>query len=408
MSEVSDARRAWWPLGVWTAINLLNYIDRYVITAVLPNIQAELHLDDRQGGLLGTAFIVVYLLVSPAFGWVGDRGNRPRWMSLGVALWSVATAAGAFVHGLAGLILARGLVGVGEAAYGNIGPALLADSFPRALRGRVLSVFFLATPVGAALGYLLGGVLGQHLGWRAAFLWVGAPGLLLAGAACAMPDPPRGAFDTDAASGPSALGLAEVYRALGRNRLYVGTVAGLVAYTFALGGLAFWMPSYMMRVRGFSQAEGMMTFGAISVGTGVVGTVAGGWLGDRLLRVTRKGYTWLSVGAMGVGAVATYWALVATHPTEFLVSLIIAQLALFLNFGPVNALIVNCVPAGMRATAMATSTFCIHAFGDAISPTLIGSVSDATNLQRGMLVVPAFFVVAGVLWATTLPRRSRP
>jgi MFS family permease len=312
------------------------------------------------------------------------------------------------VQSLGGLIAARGLVGVGEAAYGNIGPALLADSFPKALRGRVLSIFFLATPVGAALGYLLGGVLGQRFGWRAAFLWVGLPGLALAVAAFFMPDPPRGAFDAPEAPHPEGRrGLLAVYRILAQNRLYVGTVAGYIAYTFALGGLAFWMPSYMMRVRGFSQAEGMMTFGAISVGTGIVGTLIGGWLGDRLLRVTRKGYTWLSVGAVAVGAVAAYRALVTPSATEFLVTLILAQLALFLNFGPVNALIVNCVPASMRASAMAVSTFSIHLLGDAISPTLIGSVSDASDLQHGMLIVPAFFVVAGALWATTLPRRRR-
>lgn len=400
-------RAAWAPLLALTFINLFNYVDRFVVTALLPSIQAELHLTDSQGGLLGTAFIVVYFISCPLFGWLGDRGPRKPWLALGVALWSVATATAGLARNFFGLFAARAAVGIGEAAYGTIAPSLIADYFPRAIRGRYMSIFYLAIPVGSALGYLLGGLCGELWGWRAAFGIVGLPGLALALAMLLMREPQRGQYDRPAISPASTLPSPRgAYRALAQNRLYVWTVAGYTAYTFALGGLAFWMPSYMLRVRGYSPGEGMLMFGGITVVTGFVGTLAGGWLGDFLLRYTRKAYTWLSVVAMLGGALATFAALLADDPAIFLVCLVVAQLCLFLNTGPINALLVDIVAPSGRATAVAMSNFCIHLLGDAISPTLIGSVSDHTDLATGMLAIPAFFLIAGALWASTLPTRA--
>ena len=190
-------RDALGPLALLTAMNILNYIDRYVITAMLPSIQRDLQLDDRQGGMLGTAFIVVYFLASPGFGWLGDRKRRPRLLAAGVGVWSLATASAGLAKSVAALFVARAAVGIGEAAYGTIAPALLADHFPKAVRGRIMSYFYLATPVGAALGYLLGGALGAAYGWRNTFYMVGLPGLVLAIAAWFMQDPPRGRFDIE-------------------------------------------------------------------------------------------------------------------------------------------------------------------------------------------------------------------
>jgi len=269
------------------------------------------------------------------------------------------------------------------------------------------------------LGYLLGGILGARLGWRPAFFVVGLPGLALSLLAFSMRDPTREHSVLARLPGlwaqgrQSALGsmwhrAKETYGALLSNRLWVGTVAGYTAYTFALGGFAFWAPSYMMRERGFSQELGMLYFGGITVVTGMVGTLLGGFLGDLLRRYTVKGYTLLSVGAMILGSLNATIALTSTSDTVFLVALVLAQLCLFLNTGPVNALIVGSVPPHMRASAMASSIFCIHLFGDAISPVLIGWISDRTSLSTGMMVTPAVFLFAAALWATTLPRRRRP
>ena len=406
-------------LAALTAMNMLNYVDRYVVTALLPELQLDLHLSDGQAGFLGTAFMVVYFMSSPLFGWLGDLGARPRILGWGVAFWSLATAAAGATQGFRSLFAARAAVGVGEAAYGSIAPSLITDWFPKQLHGRALSFFYMATPVGSALGFILGGSIGARWGWRPAFFIVGMPGLVLALVALSMRDPTRGHSawgrlrDLLRARGLGAtrdVGRAAwaTYRELFANRLWRGTVAGYTAYTFALGGFAFWAPSYMMRVRGFSQESGMFYFGGITVVTGVVGTLLGSYLADALRRRTRKGYSILGVLAVLGGAANASVCLLCHSNTVFLLALVAAQLCLFLNTGPINALIVGSVPAHMRASAMATSIFCIHLFGDAISPMLIGYVSDRSSLTAGMMIVPGVFVLAALLWATTLPKRRMP
>src|SRR5882757_1980184 len=192
-------RAARYALGILTLINLFNYLDRWVVAAVLESIKkSELHLSDTELGLIGTGFIVVYALTSPFFGSLGDRRSRPPLIALGVAVWSVATSLAGFARGFTSLFIARSGVGVGEAAYGTIAPALLADSFPIERRGRVLAVFFAAIPIGSAAGYILGGLVDHHFGWRAAFWIAGAPGLLLSVLVMMVKDPPRGLHDPDA------------------------------------------------------------------------------------------------------------------------------------------------------------------------------------------------------------------
>src|SRR5436305_5098 len=189
-------RAARYALGILTLINLFNYLDRWVVASVVESIKkSELHLSDTQLGLVGTGFIIVYTLTSPLFGALGDRRKRPPLIALGVAVWSVATSLAGFARGFASLFMARSGVGVGEAAYGTIAPALLADSFPIERRGRVLAVFFSAIPIGSAAGYVLGGLVDQHFGWRAAFWIAGAPGLLLSLLVLLVKDPPRGLHD---------------------------------------------------------------------------------------------------------------------------------------------------------------------------------------------------------------------
>ncbi|KAK1548489.1 hypothetical protein Q3G72_004103 [Acer saccharum] len=393
----------WAPLAALTAMNLFNYTDRYVVTALLPEIQADLGINDSQSGLLATAFMVVYFMVSPFFGWVGDRQSRPRLLAMGVALWSLATAGAGFARNYTSLFMARAAVGIGEAAYGTIAPSLITDWFPKVLHGRALALFYLATPVGSAIGYLLGGELGAHLGWRSAFFCVGLPGLLLALIASRLQDPQR--QQQTLVQVPLGEALRQTYRTLWRNGLYVGTVAGYTAYTFALGGFAFWAPTYMMRVRGYPQDQGMLYFGAITVVTGTVGTLLGGYLGDYLLRITRKGYTWVSIVGMALGGTLCWFALHSQGNQAFIVLMALAQLCLFLNTGPVNALIVGSVPLSMRGSAMATSIFCIHLFGDAASPWLIGRFSDQTDLATAMKTIPLVFSLAGIVWATSLLSR---
>ncbi|HVO21702.1 MAG TPA: MFS transporter [Anaeromyxobacter sp.] len=381
-----------------TLVNLLNYVDRFVVAALVESLKrSALALTDTQAGLLATAFIVVYAVASLAFGRLGDRGSRPRLLAAGVLLWSVATSLAGAARGFASLFAARAAVGVGEAAYGTISPGLIADLFPRASRGRALAVFYAAIPVGSALGYVVGGLADRALGWRAAFLVAGVPGLLLALPCARLADPPRGCHDEGAPAAPPASALS-AYLGLARNRGYALTVLGYAAYTFAVGGMAFWMPAFLERVRGVPRAQATVLFGGVVVATGLVGTFVGGFLGDLLLRRTRQAYLWLS-GAAALLAAPLAWLVFADpRPAVYLPAMVTAELLLFATTGPVNTAIVNAVPPEQRATAVAASILTIHALGDVPSPPLIGRLSDLGSLGQAVLVVPFAVLVAGAVW----------
>ena len=333
-------------IAVLTLVNLFNYIDRFIIAALFPEIERELHLSHFQSGLIATAFILVYALTSPLFGWGGDRGIRTRWIAAGVAIWSVATGLAGFARSFVTMFAARATVGIGEAAYGTISPALLSDYVPKNRRGGVMAIFFLAIPVGSALGYVLGGILGARFGWRASFFAVGFPGVLLALALLFLREPERGRFDDPSERGIVPLGQA--YLELARNRVYLWTVVGYIAYTFVIGGLANWMPSYIRLERGLPQEQGMLVFGGITVVTGLLGTLIGGAIGDRLQARTTNGYALLSVVSMVCGSGLAFAALLAETQTWFLILLAAGEFFLFANTGPVNALIVNTVRPGGR------------------------------------------------------------
>jgi MFS family permease len=392
-------------LVVLTLINMFNYIDRYIVPPLFESLKKDPamgHPSDERLGLLMTAFLVVYMLTSPLFGALGDRMPRLRLIAFGVAAWSLATTMGGLVGSFAMLFVARAAVGVGEAAYGTISPAVLADYFAPDRRGRVMAVFFCAIPVGSALGYVLGGLVDANFGWRAAFFVAGVPGILLALVALTVKDPPRGASE-GAPAGPAAgqsklASTLKAYGTLARNRQYVRTCAGLAAYTFALGGIVAWLPSFFERVRDVPHAQASSVPGAILVVTGLVGTFGGGWLGDRLLRRNRQAY--LLVSGIATLAAVPFAILVFTAPSPavFWSATVVAEILLFASTGPISAVTVNLVPPAMRATAMAAQIFVIHLLGDVPSPWLIGRISDGSSLATGVLVVPVAVLVAGVVW----------
>jgi len=401
-------RAARYALAILALINLFNYLDRWVVAAVVESLKKSLQLSDTQIGLLPTGFIVIYTLTSPLFGTFGDRNARPPLIALGVAVWSVATALGGFARGFTSLFIARSAVGVGEAAYGTIAPALLADSFPIEKRGRVLAVFFAAIPIGSAAGYVLGGLADQHFGWRAAFWIAGTPGLLLALLVMLVKDPPRGLHDhvaaisLDKASEDVAPAhWTDAYRDLLRNRPFILTALGYGAYTFALGGLGFWMPAFLERVRGMPRSEATVTFGAIALVTGFVGTFAGGWLGDLFLPRSKQSYLWVSGIATLLAAPATYIAVSNPHRGVYLPAIAIAEVFIFMSTGPVNSAIINVVKPGERATALGLSVLVMHLVGDIPSPPLIGLVSDHSMLERAFMLVPLAILVAGGIWCYT-------
>lgn len=390
-------------LSILTLINLLNYVDRYVVSGMVPALKAPpLGLSDSQIGLLTTAFLFVYTLVTPIFGVLGDRGSRTRPIAAGVFIWSLATVVSGFASSYTYLLSARSLVGIGEAAYISIAPALLSDCFPRAQRGRVLAVFNMAIPVGAALGFIVGGLMSHHYGWRQAFFVAGAPGVVLALLVLRLADPPRGSQADEEAQGqkptaPASSALS-VYVGMLRLAPYRVVVLGYAAYTFALGGLAVWMPNFLERVHHIPAVEATTSFGAIVVVTGFVGTFVGGWLGDYWLKFSRQAYLWMSGWATLLAAPFVLISLTASSPHAYYPAIVIGQLLLFMSAGPINTTIINLVSPTQRASAIALSTFVVHLLGDVPSPTLIGWLSDMSSLGRAILIVPAAVAICGILW----------
>ena len=406
MAAPASRRAALIALGVLTTINLLNYLDRYLVPPLVPDLERALGISHAQAGWLWPAFMVVYLIAAPVFGAWGDRGSRTRPIALGVAVWSLATVLSGLARSYPQLFASRALVGIGEAAYAAIAPALLADYFAASSRGRVYAVLNMALPVGAARGYGLGGLIGHHFGWRAAFFLCGAPGLLLAAVMLALPDPPRGAQDAPASAQrhvrePAAggvVGAATVYLSLMRRTPYMLLVLGFAAYTFALGGLGFWMPTFLQEVRGVPPDEATAGFGAIVIVTGFFGTLVGGWLGDYSLKRSRQGYLWFSAVTTLAAAPVALLALTSPAPQIYYPAIVIAELLCFMSTGPINAAIANMVSPLERASAMALSIFAIHLLGDVPSPPLIGHLAVTGSLERAVLVVPVALAIGGVIW----------
>jgi len=394
-------------LGLLLAVNLLNYIDRQVLFAVFPLIKIDLHLSDTALGFLGSAFMFSYMLFAPLFGWLGDHWSRTRLASGGLIVWSLATALAGFAPGYKTLLAARATVGVGEASFGTVSPGLIADFFPKERRGRVLAWFYVAIPVGSALGYLLGGVLGQRYGWHDAFLLVGVPGLLLAIPIAMLRTPPRGGDAPRPAFGHPLLyaqqgaegegkKAATGYSDFFRNRSFVCNTLAMAAMTFAIGGLAQWLPSFLNRAHSLDVAKANTLFGATTVLAGILGTMAGGWLGDRWQKRSGKGYLLISGWGFLIGAPFAVWAILAPGLTSCMYAIFIAEFFLFLNTGPLNTVIVNVTNPAVRAMAFAVNIFFIHALGDAVSPSILGWLSDQWGLRSALLITPLVMVLAGL------------
>jgi MFS family permease len=417
MREMSKVPSPATALTVLTGLNLLNYLDRYIPFAVLPAISKSLHLSDAQAGSLQTLFILTYALISPLMGWLGDRRPRFRLAAVGVFVWSAATFASGLAPTFAALVFARALIGVGEASYAVVTPSLLADFYPAARRGRVLAVFYSAIPVGSAAGYILGGSIEAHLGWRAAFFVAGAPGALLALILLTLRDPTRGAQDRDGrsqAGAPQAevgprRSARETLRALRARPSYLFNTASQAIYTFAIGGLAAWMPTYFVRERHLTLADADFKFGGLLLLAGFAGTLVGGRAGDALARRRPDGHFLLSGVALIASLPFTLLAVLHPAPAIFWPAMFATLFLLFVNTGPLNAAMANVLPADLRAGGFALYTLAIHVLGDAPSPYLIGVASDRLGgeLRTPVLVTGMLLVIAGVVLLIGRPTLRR-
>jgi MFS family permease len=389
-------------------INLFNYIDRQVISAVLPEIQRTLlpgePKADEKAGWLATAFLFSYMLLSPVFGWLADRMSRWVLVGIGVLLWSLASGASGLAGTFSLLLITRLFVGVGEAAYGPVAPTIISDLYPVSVRGKVLAWFYMAIPVGSALGYTLGGAVAKYWQWHRAFLLVVPPGILLGAWCFFMRDPARGM--ADAVHAPPRKPKMADYRALLRNRSYMINCAAMTLMTFAIGGVAFWMPKYVQqrmlpRYPASDPKELLasinLIFGIVVAVAGLTATLLGGMAGDKLRQRWSGSYFIVSAAGMLCGFPLFLLMLITPFPAAWVV-IFFAVFCLFFNTGPSNTALANVTHPSMRATAFAVNILMIHALGDAISPPIIGALSDRFGMNVGFAAVSVTMFLGGMVW----------
>ncbi len=404
--DVRARRTGRWALALLLSINLFNYIDRFVLAASLTSIGNELLKNDpHEGfkkGLLALAFLVTYMLTAPIFGWMADRMSRWVLICVGVCLWSLASAASGMFDSYWALFATRIFVGIGEAVYGPAAPTLLSDYFPANRRGQIMGFFYMAIPVGSAMGFALGGLMAQHYSWRWGFYSVAPPGIVL-GLLCLLFRDPRPELEKPA--NKETPRVRADYSVLWRTPSYVLNTLGMTAMTFALGGVAWWMPDYIVKFREYSD-EGTvgLTFGAITALAGISAIALGGWLGDKFRARVHGSY--FVVSAIGMVVAFPLFLLMLGTPFPWAYGMIfLTEWGLFFNIGPTNTILANVAHPSVRSTGFAINILIIHLFGDAISPALIGALADAfpaapdkPNLNIGFQAVSAAILLAAVFW----------
>ena len=392
-------------LAVLTALNFLNYFDRFILASVAESIGRHFVLSDTEIGTLSTAFMMGYFLTSPFFGYLGDRMQRKWLIAFGIFIWSMATFLTGYAESYTELIIYRVIVGLGEASYATVSPALIADNFPENKRNKALTIFYVAIPLGAAFGTLFGSWIGDLYGWQKAFMMAGAPGLLFAFSLLPFAEkkaaPPEGMPET------AKPGIKDIFNLL-KIKDYNLIVWGYVAYAFALGAYQYWGQVFLQRVHNLSPSAAGSFLGGVMVITGLLGTFIGGYLGTKLHNKRKDGYALLC----GSAVFAAFPLCIAfTFSPSLLVTQIclgLAMLFLFMPTGPVNTIILEAVPSNLRASAIALSIFAIHAFGDLWSPLIVGNVSDNyLNLRYGLMTLLPAVLICSLLWLSLARSQKR-
>ena len=384
-------------LVLLTALNFINFIDRYILPGVLELVKKDFKLTDESAGALTFWFFITYMCAAPLTGWLGDHFPRKPLIVLSALLMSGMNLFTATVHSYFALNLRHAALGIAEASFSVYAPALLADFFEPDQRNRVLTIFYTAIPVGAAVGFALGGALGGKYGWRVPFSVSAIPGIVIALLALFfMKEPKRGATDEPTHSEKKRA--KDTYLGLAKNPQYLFATFGMAMVVFSLGGISAWVPAFLHRVGGYSLGRSGLIVGAMTAVGGLGGTAVGGWIAQK----------WLKTNKRALYLISAWSALLTVPPAVFcffgphwaiVPGLALALFFIFLGNGPLNAAIVNSVSGSIRATAIALELFLIHALGDAPSPFVIGFASDRSSLSTGLgLTLISMVVGAGLLF----------
>jgi MFS family permease len=381
-----------------TVVNLLNYFDRYIVQSVEPSITKEFALNNTQAGYVVSAFVLGYFVFSPLFGYLGDRFDRRRVMACGLLAWSAATAMTSWASSVATFVLARILVGVGEACYGAIVPVYLKGRIPDTLDlNRALSFFYVAIPVGSALGYVAGGQIAAVYGWRSLFLLAAIPGVTLALGFLLLRGEGLAATSSTERSSSMLVGV----RLISQSPFLVWVIVGYVLNTFTLNGVAAFIVRHGTTL-GLSEAASATSFGVILVVTGLVGTLGGGLLSSRLAARSTNSIASLIRFVAWTTILAVPFlggCFMSGSASLFLVGCFLAELLIFAGVAPLNSVIVARAPAGFEAFTQGVTIFAIQLFGGFLGPVVIGALADRLGgLALALQGTTAALLASGLAW----------
>jgi len=405
-------------------LNVLNFVDRQVPSALRPAEQAELGVDDLEVTVPSSAMRIVFMVASPIFGFVADRqlADRRLLLACGIATWSVATGMAGFSNTLTVLTVARAFVGFGEAAFATLAMPMLADFFPPKERNRAFMIFGLGAPLGCALGFGIGSVACDLVGWRHTLVLCGFPVALTVLLVLLLEDPPVGISEpvdstetkqgnqsrdveqgaisaSDSHDQPEAKSCIKEVMRMASNADWALATVGMVCIQFAIGGLSDWYPTYMHRYVAMREAfAGLLLSGSMFVG-GIAGTILGSGVADAL--GNRFGIkACFLVPAVFVCLGALFCALAVNFSNRYIVmvSLLLGETFSSTYTAPVQMLSISVVAAEHRGRASSIQNVLIHVLGDMISPPLIGMISDSTNLRSGMQLTWVSLLLAALSW----------
>lgn len=392
-------------LYVWSVFAILfllmvvDYVDRQVVVSMFPHLKAHWSLSDSQLGAIVSIVSLTVALGAVPLSLFADRWSRVKSIFIMVLVWSSATIACAFAHSYAGLLGARSVVGLGEAAYGTAGAALLASLFPPRMRSTILGAFFAATILGSVLGVMLGGFIADRWGWQAGFGAVGLPGIALALVfVLVVRDYKTIALPSQNPQAKPRRTARLVVDELLRPRTALITCLGAGFNLLVVSTLWAWLPSYFNRFYGLTPTQaGAKT--ALVVLLGGVGMLTASVLADRLKKRHPNARLMVPAGSALLTTIFLCAAFVGCAPGPAQYALIlVGGFAMTGSVGPADAVVIDVVHASLRATALSVLSLMRNIFGLASGPLLAGAIADAWGLEHALAIIPLFCLAALALF----------